>query len=77
MIGDSTPPASIASAIPARMYIVAFPSDMPDAAQAVVSVVSGPRVPSAIDVSAAPMFEMSAVTQNGFRRSGPASKSFA
>ena len=29
VIGDSTPPASIASAIPARMYMVAFPSDMP------------------------------------------------
>ena len=50
---------------------------MADAAHAVVSVVSGPRVPSAIDVSAAPMFEMRAVTQNGFSRSGPASKSFA
>ena len=77
VIGDSTPPASIASAIPARMYSVAFPSDMPDAAHAVVSVVRGPRVPSAVDVSAAPMFEIRAVTQNGFSRSGPASKSFA
>jgi len=46
-----------------------------DAAQAVNSVVSGPRVPSAIDISAAPMFGIRAVTQNGLRRSGPASNS--
>ena len=56
---------------------MAFPSDIPEAAQAVHSVVSGPRVPSAIDTSAAPMLAISAVTQKGLRRSGPASKSFA
>ena len=48
---------------------------MADAAQAVHSVVSGPRVPSAIDISAAPMFGIRAVTQNGLSRSGPASNS--
>ena len=63
--------------MPARMYMVALPSDMPDAAQAVHSVVSGPRVPSAIDTSAAPMLAIRAVTQNGLSRSGPASKSLA
>jgi hypothetical protein len=61
--------------MPARMYIVALPSDIPDAAQAVHSVVSGPRVPSAIDTSAAPMFAIRAVTQNGFSRWGPSSNS--
>ena len=56
---------------------MALPIDMPDAAQAVHSVVSGPRVPSAIDTSAAPMLAISAVTQNGLSRSGPASNSLA
>ena len=73
--GASTPPTSIASAMPARMNSTPFPIDMADAAQAVHSVVSGPRVPSAIDISAAPMFGIRAVTQNGLRRSGPASNS--
>ncbi len=59
------------------MYIVALPIDMPEAAQAVDSVVSGPRVPNRIDTSAAPMLAISAVTQNGLSRSGPAENSFS
>jgi hypothetical protein len=65
----------MASAIPARMYMTAFPTDIAEAAQAVHSVVSGPRVPYIIEISAAPMFGIRAVTQYGFRRSGPASNS--
>ena len=38
-------------------------------------MVSGPRVPCNIEISAAPIFGISAVTQYGFSRSGPASNS--
>jgi hypothetical protein len=42
-----------------------------DAAHAVHSDESGPRVPSSIDTQPAPMFGMMQGIANGFTRSGP------
>ena len=67
----SAPPASITSAMPLRMYMTASPTAIAQAAQAVHDATSGPRVPSSIDTYAAPMFGISAGTQNGEKRSMP------
>ena len=50
---------------------------MLEAAQAVHSDQSGPRVPSSIETQAAPMFGMIAGIENGLMRSGPRSISWS
>ena len=71
--GASVPPQSITSARPSRIASRPSPIAMFEAAQAVVSVASGPCVPSSIDTQAAAMFGMIWMIENGLVRSGPRS----
>ena len=67
----SVPPAIITSARPRRIASVASPIAMFDAAHAVHSDMSGPRVPSSIETQPAPRFGMIDGIANGLTRSGP------
>ena len=71
VIGDSLPPAIIASARPRRIASTASPIAMFEAAQAVHWLISGPWVPSSIETQPAPMFGMMHGIENGLIRSGP------
>ena len=73
LIADSVPPQSITSARPRRMSSRPWPIAMFDAAHAVHSDDSGPRVPSSIDTQPAPMFGMMQGIAKGLTRSGPRS----
>ena len=73
--GASVPPQNITSARPSRIASSPSPSAMFEAAQAVVSVASGPCVPSSIETQAAAMFGMIWTIENGLVRSGPRSRS--
>ena len=74
MIGASLPPATITSARPSRIVPTASPIAIEDAAQAVVTVLDGPRKPYSIETIAAPMFGISIVIQSGLMRSMPLAK---
>ena len=67
----SVPPQSITSARPSRIESRPSPMAMFDAAQAVHSERSGPRVPSSIETQPAPRFGMIDGIENGLTRSGP------
>ena len=73
LIADSVPPQNITSARPSLMSSRPCPIAMLDAAQAVHSDESGPRVPSSIETQPAPMFGMMQGIANGLTRSGPRS----
>src|SRR5919106_6029426 len=73
VIGASVPPQNIASARPSRIASSPSPMAMLDAAQAVVSVASGPCVPSSIEIQAAAMLGMIWMIEKGLVRSGPRS----
>ena len=73
----SVPPQSITSARPSRIASQPSPIAMFDAAHAVHSESSGPRVPSSIETQPAPRFGMIAGIENGLTRSGPRSTSTA
>ena len=75
LIADSVPPQSITSARPSLMSSSPCPIAMFDAAQAVHSDESGPRVPSSIETQPAPMLGMMQGIANGLTRSGPRSLS--
>jgi hypothetical protein len=77
VIPASVPPASMTSARPSLMSSSAWPIAMLEAAQAVHSDQSGPRVPSSIETQAAPMFGMIAGIENGLTRSGPRASSWS
>ena len=77
VIPASVPPASMTSARPRRMSSSACPIAMFEAAHAVHSDQSGPRVPSSIETQAAPMFGMIAGIENGLIRSGPRARSWS
>jgi hypothetical protein len=67
----SVPPQSITSARPSRISSAPSPMAMFEAAHAVHSESSGPRVPSSIETQPAPRFGMIAGIENGLTRSGP------
>ena len=73
VIPASVPPQIIASARPSRIASAPSPIAMFEAAQAVHSDESGPRVPSSIETQPSPMFGMIAVIEKGLTRSGPRS----
>jgi hypothetical protein len=73
----SVPPANMTSARPRRMASAASPMAMFEAAHAVHSEVSGPRVPSSMETQAAPMLGMIAGMESGLTRSGPRSSSWS
>ena len=77
VIPASVPPANMTSARSSRIASIASPIAMFEAAQAVHSDVSGPRVPSSIETQAAPMFGMIAGIESGLTRSGPRSSSWS
>ena len=59
------------SARPSRIVPTASPIAIDEAAQAVVTVLDGPRKPYSIETIAAPMFGISIVIQSGLMRSMP------
>ena len=73
VIGASVPPANMTSARPILIASAASPIAMLDAAQAVLSDIKGPFVPSSIETHPAPMFGMIDGIENGLTRSGPRS----
>ncbi len=73
LIADSVPPQSMTSARSRRMSSSPCPIAMFDAAHAVHSDDSGPRVPSSIETQPAPMFGMMQGIAKGLTRSGPRS----
>ena len=77
VIPASVPPANMTSARPSRIASIASPMAMFEAAHAVHSDVSGPRVPSSMETQAAPMFGMIAVIESGLTRSGPRASSWS
>jgi hypothetical protein len=74
-MGASVPPQNMASARPSRMASAESPMAMLDAAQAVQTDESGPRVPSSIDTQPAPRLGMIDGMANGLTRSGPRRRS--
>ena len=75
--GASVPPQIITSARPSRIASIPSPIAMFDAAQAVHSERSGPRVPSSIETQPAARFGMIWTIENGLTRSGPRSLSWS
>ena len=73
VIPASLPPQNIASARPSRIASAPSPIAICDAAQAVHCEESGPLVPSSIDTDPAPLFGITAATENGLTRSAPRS----
>ena len=69
--GASAPPQNITSARPSLIASSPSPSAMFEAAQAVDSVSSGPRVPSWIDTHPADRLGIICTTANGLTRVGP------
>ena len=72
VIPASVPPASMTSARLRRIASIASPMAMFEAAHAVHSDASGPRVPSSIETQAAPMLGMIAVIAERVDAVGPA-----
>jgi hypothetical protein len=71
--GASAPPASIASARPARLADSAVPRAAAPAAQAVQAAADGPRRSSALAVAAAAWLVSESGIAKGLTRSGPRS----
>ena len=75
--GASVPPQIITSARPSRIASMPSPIAMLEAAHAVHSESSGPRVPSSIETQPAARFGMIWTIENGLTRSGPRSLSWS